>query len=360
VVPAKTTLPILTCIFVEVEKDVLRLSATNLDISVTTQTDSLRVSKPGKIAVPASKLVSFVRHLPPGEVSIAEKEGRVSISAGKAKLEEVSMNAEEYPALPQLDVKTALELDADLLLEMINQTAHAVSRDETRPALMGILWEVKTDGLTMVATDAHRLAMSHRKLDWDCKADRELIVDTTGLRYLARIVPVLVADEEGKRKVEVFLGKNQLSLKAGNTILHSRLLEGPFPEYGAVIPRDNDKKVLIEKGQFSQAIRRVAITADRITSQIRVGLDRDRIELSARGTDGSRAEDEITVSYEGDALEIGFNFTYLQDVLKNIQTDQIQMSLKDPQSAALIEPVTEEGRQTGMLCLLMPLRLAND
>jgi DNA polymerase-3 subunit beta len=243
---------------------------------------------------------------------------------------------------------------------MVNETAHAVSRDETRPALMGILWEVKTDGLTMVATDAHRLAMTHRALAWDIKTDREMIVDTAGLKYLTRIIPTLEADEQGQRNVEIYLGKSQLSMKAGDTILHSRLLEGPFPEYGAVIPRDNDKNVVIDKGQLSQAIRRVAITADRITNQIRIGLDRDRIELSARGTDGSSAEDEIAVSYEGEPLEIGFNFSYLQDVLKNIRSDQVQMSLKDPQSAALIEPMSDEGEQTGMLCLLMPLRLAND
>jgi len=111
---------------------------------------------------------------------------------------------------------------------------------------------------------------------------------------------------------------------------------------------------------LAQAIRRVAITADRITSQIRLGLDKDRIELTARGTDGSRAEDEIAVSYDGEPLEIGFNFTYLQDVLKNIRTNQIELSMKDAESAALIEPVSEEGQQTGLLCLLMPLRLAND
>jgi len=360
IVPSKTTLPILTCMLLEVDQDGLQLSATNLDVSVTIRNDKVNVAKEGKLAVPANKFVSFVRNLEPGEVSVTEKDGRVIVSAGKARLEEVSMNAAEYPALPTPDTKTALEFDAGILVDMINETSHAVSRDETRSALMGILWEMKPDSLTMVATDAHRLAMSRRDIEWDCKADREMIVDTTGLRHLTRIVAAMTASEDGSRTIEMFLGKNQLSVRAGETVLHSRLLEGPFPEYGAVIPRDNDKKVIIEKSQLAQAIRRVAITADRITSQIRLGLDKDRIELTARGTDGSRAEDEIAVSYDGEPLEIGFNFTYLQDVLKNIRTNQIELSMKDAESAALIEPVSEEGQQTGLLCLLMPLRLAND
>lgn len=360
VVPAKTTLPILTCILVEVDDEGLRLSATNLDVSVTHRIAKVKLSKAGKLAVPASKFVSFVRNLEPGEVTITEKDGKVVVAAGKARLEEVSMNAAEYPALPTPDTKTALEIDAGLLIEMIGETSHAVSRDETRSALMGILWELKPDSLTMVATDAHRLAMSKRSLAWDCKGDREMIVDTLGLRHLTKVVAAMDADEDGRRKIELYLGKNQLSARAGDTLLHSRLLEGPFPEYEAVIPRNNDKKVVIERDRFAQAIRRVAITADRITSQIRLGLEGDRLELSSRGTDGSQAEDEMAVAYGGEPLEIGFNFNYLQDILKNIRADQIELSLKDAESAALIEPVGEAGKQTGLLCLLMPLRLSND
>ena len=116
----------------------------------------------------------------------------------------------------------------------------------------------------------------------------------------------------------------------------------------------------VDKSDFAQAIRRVSITADRITSQIRLGIETGRMELTAKGTEGSQSEDEIAVGYEGDAMEIGFNYNYLQDILKNIKAETVILSTRDSQSAALIKPVTEDGEETGLLCLLMPLRLAGE
>jgi DNA polymerase-3 subunit beta len=165
---------------------------------------------------------------------------------------------------------------------------------------------------------------------------------------------------EEPAKVTVFMGDNQLSFRAGPSVLHTRLLEGPFPDYNAVIPQDNDKDVTLDKTEFAQTIRRVSITADRITNQIKLGIESGRMELSARGTEGSQSEDEIPVSYDGEAMEIGFNFGYLLDILKNIKSDSVVLSLRDSQSASLIKPVTEDGEETGVVCLLMPLRLAGD
>ncbi len=358
VVPAKTTLPILTCVLMEVADGRLMFSATNLDISITTSTDKVEIKDPGKVAIPAVKFVPFVRSLRTGTVKIAQKGEQITLVSGKSRLTENTMNVEEYPKLKVLEEKDGLDLEAALLVDMIAETAYSVSKDETRPALMGILWEVRPDSLTLVATDAHRLARSARTMDWTVPGDRNMIVDTAGLRHLPRIAAS--QDEDGSGNVTVFMGENQLSFRSGNSVLHTRLLEGPFPDYNAVIPKDNDKDVTIDKADFAQAIRRVAITADRITSQIKLGVESGRMELSARGTDGSQAEDEISVSYEGDAMEIGFNYSYLQDILKNIKSDSVVLSLNDSQSAALIKPVNDEGAETGVLCLLMPLRLAGD
>ena len=357
VVPGKTTLPILTCVLIEAEKDGLQFSATNLDISMVTGLSDVEVAKTGKAAVPAGKLVSFVRSLAPGLVKVTVEKGKFGVQAGKASFEESCMNAEEYPSLPEPSDGEGLEVPGQLLSDMIAETAYAVSRDETRPALMGILWEVRTDSMTMVATDAHRLARSYRAMDWSYSGERNMIVDTGGLRHLPRVASL--ADSESP--VEVFLGENQLSFRAGQTLLHTRLLEGPFPDYNAVIPKTNDKHVTVDRDALAQAIRRVSITADRITSQIRMGIESGRVELTARGSDGSRAEDEVAVAYDGEAMEIGFNFSYLLDVLKNVKTDQVQMNLRDAQSAALVMPSDDEGNASEeLLCLLMPLRLAGD
>lgn len=358
VVPAKTTLPILTCVLMEAKGGRLTLSATNLDISITTSTAKVEIKDEGRVAIPAVKFVPFVRSLRPGQVTIAQKGQQIRLDSGKAKLTENTMNVEEYPKLKPLAEKDGLEIEATVLIDMINETSYAVSRDETRPALMGILWEIRADKLTLVATDAHRLARSERAMGWNVSADRNVIVDTAGLRQLPRIVASL--EEDDSPNVTMFMGDNQLSFRAGNTVLHTRLLEGPFPDYNAVIPKDNDKDVTVDKAEFAQAIRRVSITADRITSQIRLGIEKGRMELTARGTEGSQSEDEVAVSYAGAAMEIGFNFSYLQDILKNLRSETVALSLRDAQSAALIRPVTEQGDDTGVLCLLMPLRLAGD
>jgi DNA polymerase-3 subunit beta len=360
VVPSKTTLPILTCVLMEVADGRLTLSATNLDVSITTATDKVTIKTEGKVAIPAVKFVPFVRTLRSGSVVISQKGKQIQLVSGKARMTENTMNVDEYPALKELKEKNGLEVEAAILIDMINETSYSVSKDETRPALMGILWEIRSDSLTLVATDAHRLARSGRPMQWDVPGDREMIVDTAGLRHLPRIVGGLTEEEIESGNLTIYMGNNQLSFRAGPTVLHTRLLEGPFPDYNAVIPQDNDKHITLDKADFSQTIRRVSITADRITSQIKLGIETGRMELSARGTEGSQSEDEIPVSYDGEALEIGFNFVYLQDILKNIKSESIQLSLKDSQSAALIKPLTEDGDETGVLCLLMPLRLAGD
>jgi DNA polymerase-3 subunit beta len=379
VVPAKTTLPILTCVLMDVADGRLTLSATNLDISITTSTDAVEVKDAGKVAVPALKIVPFVRSLRSGSVTIAQKGEQITLTSGKSRLTENTMDVKEYPKLKTLEEKDGLDVEARVLIDMVNETSYSVSRDETRPALMGILWEVRPESLTLVATDAHRLARSMRRMDWVAAPtgkkkgreiagegesvtpdQRDMIVDTAGLRHLPRIVAAGQDDEKASANVTVFMGENQLSFRCGPTVLHTRLLEGPFPDYNAVIPRDNDKDVTVDKADFAEAIRRVSITADRITSQIKLGIEKGRMELAARGTEGSQSEDEIEVAYDGAALEIGFNYNYLQDILKNIRSEQVVLSLKDAQSAALIKPIDEEGAETGVLCLLMPLRLTGD
>jgi DNA polymerase-3 subunit beta len=179
-----------------------------------------------------------------------------------------------------------------------------------------------------------------------------LITDTQGLLQFVRLA-------EGQEKAEVFLGDNQLSFRLGDTDLHTRLLDGPFPDYTAVIPKSNDRHMTVDREAFMAAVRRVSITADRVTSQIRLGVENGRLELSATGTDGSRAEDELPVSFDGEPMEIGFNYNYLLDALKNIGTDSVQVAMKDAQSAAIVTPVDDDEGAGDLLCLLMPLRLTD-
>ncbi len=192
VVPGKTTLPVLTCVLMEAEGETLAMSATNLDISVRTSVEGVKVDQAGKVAVPAQKFVSFVRSLSAGEVSIKLKDQKIQVVASKANFSEAVMNADEFPALPELDADRGYEVPSSTLVQMIKSTSYAVSRDETRPALMGILWEMKPTSLSMIATDAHRLAKVDRKMDWGVTEVRNVIADTQGLlKYL----PIAEAEE---------------------------------------------------------------------------------------------------------------------------------------------------------------------
>jgi len=350
VIPAKTPMPNLSCVLIEAGEGRLSISATSLDQSLRTRIAGVEIAAEGRIAVPAAKLVSFVRSLPPGEVTIEEqKGGAVVVRSGKALFSETGMNPDNFPEFPDLGETKGQGVPADVLVEMIRSTAYAVSRDETRPALMGILWEIKPTSLVLVATDAHRLARNEFAMDWGVTEVRNDIADTAGMLHLQRIA-------EGAETVEVFFGERQMSFRVGDTELHTRVMEGPFPDYSAVIPKENDLRLTVDREAMIGAVRRVSITADRITSQIRLGIENGRMELSATGSDGSRAEDEIPVSYEGQAMEIGFNYNYLLDVLKNIPSDNVELALRDPQGAVLFHPVGDDLRGK-LLCLLMPLRL---
>ncbi|MBK6734163.1 MAG: DNA polymerase III subunit beta [bacterium] len=210
VVPSKTTLPILSCVLLEATKESLTLSATNLDISITTTTTKATVKDPGRIAIPAVKFVPFVRSLRPGAVTISQKGEQITLTSGKSRLTENTMNVADYPALKKPEEKSGLAMNADTLINMINETAYAVSRDETRPALMGILWEVRPTTLTMVATDAHRLARSLRPMEWKFTGEKNLIVDTNGLRQIARIAAAARDEDAANTDINIFIGGSQL------------------------------------------------------------------------------------------------------------------------------------------------------
>lgn len=352
VVSNKTTLPILSTILFDAQDDGLTLAATDLDVSVVTKLREVQAGKPGRSAVPAAKLVAFVRTLGPDPVTLESKGEKVTVRAGKARLEEPCMAPEDFPALPKVG-GSSFELPAATLVDMIRNTIYAISRDETRPALQGILWELQPDAFTMVATDGHRLSRVRRELKTGVKEAHKLIASSAGLQQVVRL-----ADDSGS--VKVHIGEHQLSFEMGDTIVHTRLVEGMFPNYEQVIPKGNDKRMVCDRETLGERIRRVKITADRVTNQVRFELQDDRLGLSASGTEGSRAEDELAVEYKGEPMVIGFNHNYVEDVLKHMGGENLVLCLDRPDSAAIFLPGEDATRgiaEADDLCLLMPLRL---
>ncbi len=353
VVSNKTTLPILSTILFDADGEALTLAATDLDVSVVTRIDGVKVGKAGRIAVPASKFVAFTRTLGPENVEVKATSDKVAVGAGKARFEEALMAADEFPSLPKVADDQAFEIDSAVLCDMIGSTIYAISRDETRPALQGVLWELRPGAFTMVATDGHRLARVRRAVDLPVKSERKLIASSAGLHQVLRLA-------EGTETVKVFLGEHQLSFEIGATTVHTRLVEGMFPSYEQVIPKGNSQRAICDRQTLADRIRRVKISADRVTNQVRFELEQDSLGLSASGTEGSHAEDELKVEYGGEPLVIGFNHNYVEDVLKHMASENVVIALERADAAAIFLP--GEDPTAGIddcddLCLLMPLRL---
>lgn len=353
VVSTKTTLPILSTILFDAEKDGLTLAATDLDVSVVTKVREIKADKPGKAAVPAAKFVPFVRTLSPDPLTMEMAAQKVKLRSGKARLEEPSMAVEEFPSLPKIDGQTKITLAGEILVEMIRSTLYAISRDETRPALQGVLWELRPDGITMVATDGHRLARVRRKLKLGIKEERKLIASSAGLSQVVRLA-------DGVENVQIHVGEHQLSFEMGDTTVHTKLIEGIFPNYEQVIPKGNDQRVVCDRATLAERVKRVKISADRVTNQVRFELETNRMTLSAAGTEGSQAEDEIEVEYQGNPVVIGFNHNYVEDVLRHLPGENVTIALDRPDSATIFVPGDSSETdvlESDELCLLMPLRL---
>jgi DNA polymerase-3 subunit beta len=353
VVSSKTTLPILSTILFDASKSGLTLAATDLDVSVVTTLRECQIEKPGKVAIPATKFVAFVRTLSPDPVSVQSTGDRVKVHSGKARLEEPCMSHEEFPTLPKVQDQSSFEMGSEALTGMIRQTIYATSRDETRPALQGILWELGPESFTMVATDGHRLSKVTRREKLGLKGSQKIIASSAGLQQVLRLA-------EDVETVRIYLGEHQLSFELGDTLIHTRLVEGVFPNYEQVIPKHNESRLVCDRVALADRIRRVKISADRVTNQVRFEIDGKILGLSASGTEGSRAEDELPVEYAGKPLVIGFNHNYVEDVLKHMETEHLTIALDRPDAAAIFVPGDSpeiDVIDQDDLCLLMPLRL---
>jgi len=347
-VPTKTTLPVLSNILVEARKDGIRLSGTDLDIAVTT-TVPAEVDDEGAITLPAKKLADIARELPAASVRISGSgEQRASVDCGKAKFKLLGLPRDEFPSFPQIKFDQPWKVPAKDLHKLIGHVAFAVSTEESRPILNGVLWELRKDRMRMVATNGHRLARMEVPLEGG-SSNADLIVPPKALEQIRRLFG---ADDV----VEIARSENHLGFRSGGTQVFTRLVEGPYPNYEQVIPRENDKFATVDRVAMAAALRRMSIVASEQTHRIRLALSGGTLKFSVQTPDLGEAQDEMPVTYEGDALEIGFNAAYLLELLKYMPTDEVRFTFKAPERAATAEPVGWDDN-AAYLGLVMPLRL---
>jgi len=353
VVPQKTTMPVLGHLLLEATAGQVKLTATDLDLTIATTIEA-DVQREGSVTLPAKRFSEIVRQLDPGAtVGLDVSRSNALITAGRANFRILGTGPEEFPKVPALAFKKGVTTPADTLRKAIQRTVFCVSRDETRRALTGVLWEVTGDSMSMVGTDGHRLARISLPVELDVEARTEVIVPTKALNQVLRLAGD--TDDEG---VIFKLAEDHVIFRFGKTVLFTRLIEGPFPKYQDVIPKDNDKKVVLKREAFVDALRRVSLLSDNLTHQVRVSVKRDQVVLSARTQDVGEAQEEIEAQYGGEELELGYNAQYLSEILRNVETEDVLLSLSSPLAAGLIEPL-EQGEDENYLCLLMPLRLVD-
>jgi DNA polymerase III subunit beta len=348
--PAKTTLPVLANILVETTERGIRLSGTDLDIAVSTEV-AADVETQGAITIPAKKLSEIARELPPAPVRIASSgEQRVVLDCGRAHFKILGLPRDEYPAFPTVRFEEAWRVRSGDLQKLISHTAFAVSNEESRPILNGVLWELRPEMMRMVATNGHRLAKMELSISSATGApSADMIVPPKALEQIRRLFP---EDEE----LEIARGDNHLGFRSPFTSVFTRLIEGPYPNYDQVIPRDNSFVAVADVKALTSALRRMSVIASDQTHRIRMSFNAGLLRFSVQTPDLGEATDELAIRYDGDPLDIGFNATYLLEVLRYIPTEEVRMTFKAPERAATLEP--EAWKEAGtFLALVMPLRL---
>jgi DNA polymerase III subunit beta len=350
-VPAKTTLPVLANILIETTDKGIRLSGTDLDIAVSTEV-SADIDAQGAITIPAKKLAEIARELPPNPVKIASSgEQRVTLDCGRSHFKILGLPKDEFPSFPAVKFKDSWRVRAGELRKLIDHVAFAVSTEESRPILNGVLWELRAELMRMVATNGHRLAKMEVPITTAGAPASDLIVPPKALEQIRRLFP---EDEE----LEIARGDNHLGFRSPFTSVFTRLIEGPYPNYQQVIPKDNDKYAIADKVALTSALKRMSVIASDQTHRIRLSFNQALLRFSVQTPDLGEATDELPVRYTGDPLDIGFNANYLLEILRYMPTDEVKLTFKAPERAATLEP---EGWSdpASYLTLVMPLRLVD-
>lgn len=347
-VPNKATLPILETILFESEDGQLRLTATDLEISII-ECMKADIDQDGAVAIPAHRLIETLRQLPDIPVSFeVDDKFNIKFRTDKGTYKLVGEDPDEFPEVPNLNKEQPLETTKDIILNAINKTLFAVSDDDLRPAMMGVLFDIGPDESKFVATDGHRL-VRYIKSDLTADAEMQFIVPEKALN----LVQKALHDDD----CDMTVTEGHVRFKSGNTIVITRLINEQYPNYDSVIPRDNDKSLIINKEQMLATVKRVAIFSSSTTRQIRIQLHKDKMTIRAEDIDmSSEAKETIACEYDNEEMEIGFNAKYLADVLSNVDDEDVHFEFSTPNRAGIVK-ASEEEENEQMLMLVMPVML---
>ena len=355
VVERKTTIPILSNFLFEASEDGrLTITATDLDQSLRTSCTA-KVKKAGACTIPARKLYDYIKLLPEGDISLKLQDNHwVQIRAGRSNTKMVGMARANFPQVPEFPTVGAFKIAAASLRNMIAKTIFAISNEESRYTLNGALLVLKGESMAMVATDGHRLAHIEKTGETleGISGEKKTLIPRKALAELMSLL-----NSSDAETLEFADDDQTLYFKIGGRVLTSRKLTGQFPNYEAVLPRDNNKFVIVRSEDLMKSIQRVAQFADERSGAIKIRLEQNELKLSAQSTDAGESEDIIETPYNYDPLVVGFNSSYLVDFLRAIgDTGEVRLAFKDAQSAGQMTP-EDANEDVKYRYILMPMRI---
>ena len=345
VVSTRTTLPILSNVLLQAANGQVRLTTTDLDVGVSGSIEA-QVEKDGGTTLPARRLATIVRELPAAEVQIeVDSKNVATIRCGQSFFKILGLPEEEFPPLPRFEEAKSFTLPQQALRDALKKTSYAISTDETRYVLNGILFSFKENKLTMVATDGRRLAMLDLEVEFARSQEAEIIVPTKCVTELVRLL-----GDDGEVKMSI--AENQVAFEVGGTLLVSKLIEGNYPNYRQVIPGEAKERITLERELFLNAVHRVSLLSSEKSNSVKLVFSKNNIEIAANTPDIGEAKESLAVAYKGREFSIAFNPEFLQAPLRNLTNEEVYLDLIDEMSPGVIKI------QSPFLYVLMPMRIS--
>lgn len=350
VIPSKSTLPVLENFLFELSGNTLRITATDVEISMTA-TLEVKGSKDGRIAVPAKKILETIRALPVAtiEFSAEPQSHRIEMKTETGQYKLTGESTENFPSNAELTTTNELSIGSDVLGRLIGKTSFAASTDELRPAMMGVLFQISEKDIRSVATDGHRLVRMVTTGSADRKITADVLIPVKALNLIAKCLT--------GTETQIAFDERQARFMLGEITLVTKLIEEKYPNYESVIPSENEKQLIVNKNQLLASVRRTALYASSTTHQVRLAMKKDTLKVSAEDIDfGSEAHETMTADYSSDAMEIGFNAGYVVDALGHLDTDEVVFHMHSPSRAVTVTPSSQrEGED--LMMLVMPVRI---
>jgi DNA polymerase III subunit beta len=367
VVPQKPTLPVLSNFLLRLSSGRLSVSGTDMDISVTTSIEC-EADGEGSVTVNAKRFLGVVRELPAGEISIDVENEKITVKFKNGSTTMLGLPASDFPILKEDIEGYEIVISGNDFVEMVDKTGFCVSQDRTsRLPLTGVFWRVERDGMMMVATDGHRLSLFGRKFEKSEEDQKtsDFSIEEKPFEPTDTIIPPKTLAQAsqiisgGSIIKKVVFGKSAVLFDCGNTVIYSKIIEGPYPNFRQVIPTNNSKKVSVKVEEFEAAVRRVSVISSSTNHQIRISVSPSIMELSTVNEDiGGEARETLAINYEGESMTAGYNSVFLSEILRRVDTDETMLELESPTTACLVKPAglkeTDE-----YIYLIMPLRLGD-